>query len=199
MRTWIASTCFRCFFLPLAIVAVSACNTERNETQLVYAMVPQTNAQALAKDGTRLLRRGDRAAAEAVFRSSLKHEDSAVVRNNLGVIFFERRQYPAAAAEFAHAVRLDPGNADTLSNLGLAWEAMNRVEVAADFYKRALELEPNHIGARRNLARATLRAGNDDAISTRSILFDLLANDTDSAWIEWVQEELFKLTDLTPP
>jgi len=185
-------------FLLLAIAVVSACNTERRETQLVHAMVPQTNAQALAKDGTHLLRRGDRAAAEAVFRLSLKHEDSAVVRNNLGVIFFERRQYPAAAAEFAHAVRLDPGNADTLSNLGLAWEAMNRVEVAADFYKSALELEPNHVRAQRNFARATLRAGNDDAISTRSILLDLLANETDSRWIEWAHKELVKLQDTYP-
>jgi len=45
---------------------------------------------------------------------------AAAVRNNFGVLLYERRQYGAAASEFTEPLGLSPNHVETLSNLGLA-------------------------------------------------------------------------------
>ena len=61
-----------------------------------------------------------------------------------------------AVAQLRLAAQLDPSDAGTLSNLGVTLDAMGRVEEARDALSRALQVDPNHVDARFNLARLML-------------------------------------------
>ncbi|NJB87652.1 cytochrome c-type biogenesis protein CcmH/NrfG [Lewinella marina] len=72
----------------------------------------------------------------------------------------ERNDLAAALAYLQQAEQLDPRNYETLRLLGLAHGMSGRVEAAADYFQRALEIQPDNEGARRNLeiARQQLAA-----------------------------------------
>ena len=59
-----------------------------------------------------------------------------------GKFYFLNKQYDQAILEFQKALKLDPGNARILYNLGIIYESKEDIEIAKTFYLKALELDP---------------------------------------------------------
>lgn len=71
-----------------------------------------------------------------------------------GQIFFARGEYSAAAAEFAHAIKIDPGYADAHFQLGESYMVLRQPDHASEEFARVIELQPEDYRAR--LAAANL-------------------------------------------
>ncbi len=66
---------------------------------------------------------------------------------NLGLAYYERREWPAAAAAFEHAVRLSPKQAQAHLNLALAYEREHRLSDALREITASRYLAPENIDA----------------------------------------------------
>src|SRR5258708_4201824 len=66
--------------------------------------------------------------------------------------FFERGFYQDAIRELLEAVKLNPDFPDLHNQLGLALSMNGDRREAAEEFRRALELNPNYVEARLNLA-----------------------------------------------
>lgn len=67
---------------------------------------------------------------------------------NIGVLHGEAGRYPEAEAAFREAIRRSPSKADAYWNLAAALNWMGRTEDAAEYVRRARELDPRHPRAR---------------------------------------------------
>ncbi len=72
---------------------------------------------------------------------------------NLGNDCLARDDLPGAVAHWERAVALDPGDADALTQLGVAAAVRGRLAEAKGLLERALAADPAHPEARRNLDR----------------------------------------------
>jgi TolB-like protein/Tfp pilus assembly protein PilF len=94
-----------------------------------------------------LLYLGDIDAAEApIFKALALNPNLSEVQNTLGE-FYWARGLPGAATAFERAMRLNPNNADALTNFAnwaiLSWSfAEPEANQMVNFYRRALELDP---------------------------------------------------------
>ena len=68
-----------------------------------------------------------------------------------GKFYFLNKQYDEALSEFQEALKLDPGNARTLYNLGIIYESKEDIEIAKTLYLKALELDPKLEEAQKHL------------------------------------------------
>lgn len=84
---------------------------------------------------------------------------SAVVHNNLGMVYGEQGRTEEAGREFAEAVRLAPGFANAHNNLANYYSSQDQPEKAAEHYRKALEADPRHTVARANLMMLYQQAG----------------------------------------
>ena len=78
------------------------------------------------------------------------------------------------AADYEDAIRVldglerdESGNADVLNMLGYAHRKLGRVETAFDYYRRALAIEPRHLGANEYLGELYLETGELDKAEER--------------------------------
>ena len=79
-------------------------------------------------------------AVEAQLRAEIaRAPDSAALHAALGDLYAARARWSDAQAEFFEAHRLDPGNADTTYNLAVSLDHLGQAQVAAGFYRKALE------------------------------------------------------------
>ena len=79
---------------------------------------------------------------------------------------YERAVELVEAADYADAIRIldglerdESGNADVLNMLGYAHRKLGRVEAAFEYYRRALAIEPRHLGANEYLGELHLETG----------------------------------------
>jgi Tfp pilus assembly protein PilF len=148
----------------------------------------QQNALAVA-----FLEKGDYAKAEDALKGALAADIMCgPAHNNLGKVYFHKRDYYHAAWEFQYASKLMPGAAEPANNLGLVFEAAGKLDDATDSYTKAVGLEPENVDALGNLARARSRRGDRDA-SMRLLLQKLVMRDTRPEWLKWEQETLSRL------
>ncbi len=70
-----------------------------------------------------------------------------------GKFYFLNKQYDEALSEFQKALRLDPGNARILYNLGIIYESKEDTEIAKTFYTKALAIEPKLEEAQKHLSK----------------------------------------------
>ena len=70
----------------------------------------------------------------------------------------KKNQYAAAAVEFRKALDLDPDEAQSHNNLGLALVETGKVEEGMEHYRKALELSPGYPEAHNNLGSALVRS-----------------------------------------
>ncbi len=70
----------------------------------------------------------------------------------------KKNQYAAAAVEFRKALELDPDEAQSHNNLGLALVETGKVEEGMEHYRKALELSPGYPEAHNNLGSALVRS-----------------------------------------
>ena len=62
----------------------------------------------------------------------------------------EAADYEDAIQVLAKLTRKESGNADVLNMLGFAHRKLGRAETAFDYYRKALAIEPRHLGAVRH-------------------------------------------------
>ena len=73
-------------------------------------------------------------------------QDNALAHNNLGSFLMDRGKLTEAEPHFVEAVRIFPGFAEALVNLGLVREKQGRLAEAADCYQRALGIRATALG-----------------------------------------------------
>jgi tetratricopeptide (TPR) repeat protein len=125
-------------------------------------------AQSLPPALTELFNRGVREkkvgqldAAEKAFLAVLEQGGKqAFVYNNLGIVYYERRDYQRALAQFREAVRLDAKYAAPRVLMGSSLLGLGLVKEAVVELEAAVNINPREPAARLELARAHERAGN---------------------------------------
>jgi tetratricopeptide (TPR) repeat protein len=88
---------------------------------------------------------------------SLSAADKCEVYGDLGYCYLAQREPVDAVLYLERAVKCDPKNAEYLFNLASAYHLDNRLEQANEYYKKVLELDPNHKGAKEGVLRTTTR------------------------------------------
>ena len=121
----------------------------------------------LSRTALRLLRNakhlsevGDHAAAIAALREALVKQPAAAayVHNMLGAEYLETRQFAAAVASLAEAVRIMPHETAVHSNYGLSLAVTGRFDLAEKELRQALALDHTNEKAR-NILDALVAAG----------------------------------------
>src|SRR3972149_11337934 len=79
--------------------------------------------------------------------------DNYEVWINLGVCYLETQRPDLAAESFDRAIKANPNEADAYYLLGTAMGASGDIDKALDFYKKAVEIEPEHQKANEFLLR----------------------------------------------
>ncbi len=109
--------------------------------------------------GNAYLARGEFAAAIASFRAAVEQRPGhAEAWANLGTALGRSGDYRGAEACFREAVALQP-NATNLVFLGASLGAQGRNDEEEPWYRRALEIDPQHRDARQNLVWLMLKRG----------------------------------------
>ncbi|MEM8734783.1 MAG: tetratricopeptide repeat protein [Planctomycetota bacterium] len=139
---------------------------------------------------THALRKGKTAKALSLLTSIAEANPShGPALNNLGLIYYEKRQLPLAAAHFSRASELMPSNPTPLNNLGMAYEAGGKVDDALACYEQAHALSPASPLYLGNLVRLKIRLGIvDDLVIAQ--LEELAFVDDRPDWIDWADEQL---------
>jgi Tfp pilus assembly protein PilF len=178
------------------LVPMTGCSQDPDTTKGPYTTVaadPRRDTEAARKltaEGTKLLAEGDYEQAQERFKSALAADlFYGPAHNNLGLAYYHQEKYYLAAWELQYAANLMPNQADPRNNLGLVFEAVGKLDEAADWYQKALALEPEAIEPLRHLARTRIRQDRYDP-ETRELLEKLVMKETDPAWRTWAQEKL---------
>jgi tetratricopeptide (TPR) repeat protein len=86
------------------------------------AQIDPSNVESQTNLATAYLEEGRLPASERRFRWVLTLEENAPAYNGLGLIAIQRQDFPAARANFEHAVLLDPNLVEAQLNLGLIYK-----------------------------------------------------------------------------
>jgi tetratricopeptide (TPR) repeat protein len=62
--------------------------------------------------------------------------------NNLGTIFYAKKNYRRAVSQYRKALQIAPDQASVHSNLGTAYFARNQVDLALEEFRTAMKLDP---------------------------------------------------------
>ena len=108
--------------------------------------------------GQYYLKSGKYASGEAAFRKMVKENpDSAEAHSYLGRFLLVQGRLDQAVPYLERAVTLEPGDADYRFHLGLAHGQSGKKVLEEKGYRKALELDKEHVAARVGLARILMR------------------------------------------
>src|SRR5437773_11898468 len=82
--------------------------------------------------------------------------------NLLGIIYDKKKQYGQAVAAFGQALRLNPGSASTLVNLGNSYFASQKLDLAAREFRAALRLDAKNRYANYHLGLVLMAMAHTD-------------------------------------
>ena len=105
---------------------------------------------------------GDAAAAERLYaEAEARDPDDADTLYNHGLFLERQGRLDDAKAKYLAAVKAAPAHREALNALGVVAFRQGDPAEAAEWFRRALRLAPDHEGLRRNLAaaEAAARAG----------------------------------------
>jgi arylsulfatase A-like enzyme/Tfp pilus assembly protein PilF len=99
--------------------------------------------------------RSDKRAAINDYEKAVSIQGSfAPLQRDLGLLYYEQRQYADAATHLARAIGLGANDAVLYNDLGIAYSRTGRSREAIDSYKHALNLDPDLAQAHLNLGFA---------------------------------------------
>ncbi len=161
---------------------------------VVAEVARDTETARLANDrGLDHLDRGELAEAEKAFKLAVAADvEFGPAYNNLGMVYYKQRLWYAAAKTFEDAARLLPRHAEPQNNLGLVLEQAGHLDWAVDYYRRAVELDPENIVYRANLARTLVQRG-DGTDELRTLLGQVQLQDARPEWRPWARRQLARL------
>src|SRR5262249_51469117 len=110
---------------------------------------------------------GRRPAAAQIYLQVLAGEPNPVdALHLLGVMASRPGDYELAIDLIGRAIGLAGTEATFHNNLGIAYQALGKLDQAVACYRRALELRPHHVGANTNLGIALQAQGKlDEAVA----------------------------------
>ena len=82
-----------------------------------------------------------------------------------------------------------PNRAEPLNNLGVVFEAVQKLDDAAERYEQALEINPDQPQVICNLARIYVRKNHKDD-RTRELLQQIVLRNPSDEWSTWASERL---------
>jgi|GEM_PF-3631059 len=148
------------------------------------------DARELTRLGIEAVQRCDMAAGEAYFKRAISTDESyGPAHNNLGRIYFERREWKHAADAFHLATEFMPGRPEPLNNLGLVFESIGKLDDAIEFYQQAHQTSLEQPEFLANLVRARFRRG-DSGADLREQLQALKFIENRPEWSAWVDGKL---------
>ncbi|MCP3978883.1 MAG: tetratricopeptide repeat protein [bacterium] len=104
------------------------------------------DAETLYRDGGRLLRERDYAAAQEAFEQVVKLEPRMTKAwLNLGIARAAQRNWEAAIEAYKGVLKVEPRHAKALNNIGNVYFRQGRYAESVDWYRRALEIDPDYI------------------------------------------------------
>jgi tetratricopeptide (TPR) repeat protein len=100
----------------------------------------------------------DKQAAIADYEKAVAIQGNfAILRRDLGMLYFQEQNYPKAAEHLAKAADLGLNEAPLFNFLGVSYSRTNRMQKAVSSYKHAIELDPKLAEAHLNLGFAYQR------------------------------------------
>jgi len=84
-------------------------------------------------------------------------KDNYIARNNLGSAYLRTNQHDRAMLEFTESLRIRPTHPGALVNMGRIFLDSGKAAEAAQFFEKAISLEPRRVAANLNLAIAYLQ------------------------------------------
>jgi tetratricopeptide (TPR) repeat protein len=130
------------------IFRVASRAVERGEFAIASAAFTRMRAAAPSDEALRVnegitwYKAGQIAHAEQATRRALVvNASSYQAHDNLGFILFDRGRYAEALTHFDAALQVRPGEADALAGKAIALLRLGRITEAAQFYRRAVQLE----------------------------------------------------------
>jgi Flp pilus assembly protein TadD len=116
-----------------------------------YESVVARNLLALS-----LAQQGKLPLAVDEFRIALQMDPAnAGLHGNLAFILLQQNDFEGARQHYEVYLTGQAGNAFVLTNLGIALQALGRVDEAKDRFRQALAIDPNYVEARTGLDRAS--------------------------------------------
>jgi len=113
-------------------------------------------------------------------------------QNNLGQLYFDQGDYFLAAERFMLASQLMPDRTEPLYNLGMVYEATDRLAEAVNMYETARDIDPVDPRPLGNLVRVLLTIQPYD-LATEPLLKELLTIEYREPWREWAGNTLAHL------
>ncbi len=111
-------------YLAFYNLGILASDQERLEDALIYLgkalSLKADDADILTALGTVHLKAGRDSDAEKLFRKALEFGESEVLYNNLGTLFFHRKDYNQAKRLFHKALEINPDYHEARENIALA-------------------------------------------------------------------------------
>jgi tetratricopeptide (TPR) repeat protein len=121
-------------------------------TLVITLLLPAAAAMAAASGGGS--NSGGSASSDSGSSYSATEELAAAVAE------IEAQDYAAAIAILDQVVLEQSGNADAHNYLGYSHRKLGNTDMALHHYKRALQIEPNHVGANEYLGELYLELGD---------------------------------------
>ena len=188
----VARSVWLCAAAIFVAVGLGCAPLQRNESNIVSVNLSKNWERADRSNRKGIQHLCDRQPhlAEAQFRKAIQiNEGHGGAHNNLGLIYYRRRDLYPAATQFQKAMEYMPHKASPVNNLAMALEAAGRVDEAIELYRKANEMEPTNALFLGNLVRAKIRSGCQDDLVVQQ-LKDLLLYDKRSDWVDWSKEQL---------
>jgi len=146
------------FILVLLYIVATAGAVAQSADDEVTPQVQELYAQAKAAQ-----QRGDDATAIQKYRVMLKlAPDLAPAYNNLGMLYFSKRDYSQAAQVLEQGLKLNPNMPTASAMLGLSYSRMGENEKAEPLLEAAVRANPNDDNAQMALARTLINMGRYD-------------------------------------
>lgn len=150
-------------------------------------------AKRWQEKGLRLLDDNELDEAEKAFKSALEADvDFGPAHNNLGMVYFRKKDWYSAAWEFEYAKKLMPRQAEPWNNLGLVYEQAGELDRAVEEFRQAVSLDAKNLQYQANLAKALVKRG-ERTEEVRKLLQTIVDKDTRGEWVLWASQQLSRL------
>jgi tetratricopeptide (TPR) repeat protein len=105
---------------------------------------PATTTAPATSQGTATATVLDESRARQLAASADQRPDDAAVRVELANMYFDAERFAEAIRYYEEALRIDPGNVNASTDLGVSYYYTNQADRALTQFARSLEVDPKH-------------------------------------------------------